>query len=37
MHVLPPNPQLREQALGFFERACVQLGLDRGVQGVEEL
>jgi hypothetical protein len=34
MHVLLPDAELGQQALGFLERAGVELGLDLGVQGM---
>jgi hypothetical protein len=36
VHVLLPDAELREQALGFFERARVEAGLDLGVERVIE-
>jgi hypothetical protein len=36
VHVLLPDAKLREQALGFLERAGVEPGLDLGVEWVVE-
>ena len=36
MDVLLPDAELREQALGFFERAGVEAGFDLGVERVVE-